>query len=128
MARRRLVATEACRRADNGAEFIDAGQTETGLELEIIERETEAHLAATGAEPLIDPAAPKRLDLRYRRRLDRTDVARPRGGRIAIAAWTSLAAGVVTVSERFGGPVSRPNPSSRCALHLRPILRSSRDR
>ena len=53
--RTRLVATEACRMAGNGEEFIARVKAETGLALEIIDRETEATLAATGAEPLIDP-------------------------------------------------------------------------
>ena len=45
--KRRLIATEACRMASNGAEFIARVTDETGLELEIIDRETEAKLAAT---------------------------------------------------------------------------------
>ena len=40
--KRRLIATEACRMASNGAEFISRVTAETGLELEIIDRETEA--------------------------------------------------------------------------------------
>ena len=49
--RMRLVATEACRLAENGPAFIDRVTSEIGLELEIINRETEAMLAAAaGAE------------------------------------------------------------------------------
>ena len=59
----RLIATEACRMASNGPEFIARVTNETGLELEIIDRETEARLAATGAEPLIDADAAKRPGL-----------------------------------------------------------------
>jgi exopolyphosphatase/guanosine-5'-triphosphate,3'-diphosphate pyrophosphatase len=47
------VATEACRLASNGADFIARVEGELGLALEIIDRETEAKLAAAGAEPLI---------------------------------------------------------------------------
>ncbi|MFN4101926.1 MAG: Ppx/GppA phosphatase family protein, partial [Pararhodobacter sp.] len=43
--RMRLVATEACRRARNSAEFIRKIQRETGLRLEIIPAEEEARLA-----------------------------------------------------------------------------------
>ena len=46
--RARLIATEACRSAANGAEFRARIVEEVGLELEIIDRETEATLAATG--------------------------------------------------------------------------------
>jgi len=55
--RARLIATEACRAAENGAEFRARIAQEVGLELEIIDRETEALLAATGCTPLIDPCA-----------------------------------------------------------------------
>jgi exopolyphosphatase/guanosine-5'-triphosphate,3'-diphosphate pyrophosphatase len=41
----------------NGAEFRARIAEEVGLELEIIDRETEATLAATGCTPLIDPQA-----------------------------------------------------------------------
>ena len=55
--RAQLIATEACRAAINGAEFRARIAEEVGLELEIIDRETEARLAATGCTPLIDPQA-----------------------------------------------------------------------
>ena len=55
--RARLIATEACRAAENGAEFRARIAEEVGLELEIVDRETEATLAATGCTPLIDPQA-----------------------------------------------------------------------
>ncbi len=55
--RARLIATEACRAAENGGEFRARIAEEVGLELEIVDRETEAELAATGCTPLIDPEA-----------------------------------------------------------------------
>src|SRR5512146_500311 len=55
--RARLIATEACRAAENGAEFRARVADELGLTLEVIDRETEATLAATGCTPLIDPQA-----------------------------------------------------------------------
>src|SRR5260370_42573990 len=55
--RARLIATEACRSAANGAEFRARVAREVGLELEVIDRETEAELAASGCTPLIDPQA-----------------------------------------------------------------------
>src|SRR3982074_1312320 len=51
----RLIATEACRAAENGSHFRARISQEVGLELEIIDRMTEATLAATGCTPLIDP-------------------------------------------------------------------------
>lgn len=51
--RMRLVATEACRRARNSAEFIRKIQRETGLTLEIIPAEEEARLAVISCAPLV---------------------------------------------------------------------------
>ena len=53
--RMRLVATEACRRASNGAEFMARVQRETGLKLEIIEAQEEARLAVVSCAPLVSP-------------------------------------------------------------------------
>jgi exopolyphosphatase/guanosine-5'-triphosphate,3'-diphosphate pyrophosphatase len=53
--RSRLIATEACRSARNSAEFLSLVRETTGLELEIVDRETEARLAATGSMRPIAP-------------------------------------------------------------------------
>ncbi len=49
----RLVATEACRRALNGRDFMGLVARETGLELEIIRPEEEARLAVISCAPLV---------------------------------------------------------------------------
>ncbi|MEZ5926429.1 MAG: Ppx/GppA phosphatase family protein [Hyphomicrobiaceae bacterium] len=113
--RSRLIATEACRTAANGAEFLGRVRTETGLTLEIVSRETEARLAVTGCATLIDRQASTVLvfdigggssELIW---LDFAGQPRARphplgfGVDRAIRAWTSLPVGVVTLSERFGG-------------------------
>jgi exopolyphosphatase / guanosine-5'-triphosphate,3'-diphosphate pyrophosphatase len=54
---RRLVATEACRRARNGAHFLALAARETGLRLEVIEPEEEARLAVISCAPLVSSAA-----------------------------------------------------------------------
>src|SRR5260370_19010976 len=53
--RLRLIATEACRAASNAAGFRDRVAAETGIRLEVINRETEAALAVIGCSPLLDP-------------------------------------------------------------------------
>ncbi|PZX18559.1 exopolyphosphatase/guanosine-5'-triphosphate,3'-diphosphate pyrophosphatase [Palleronia aestuarii] len=53
VSRMRLVATEACRRAENAAEFMATIRRETGLQLEIIEPEEEARLAVISCAPLV---------------------------------------------------------------------------
>jgi len=51
--RMRLVATEACRRAGNGDEFMRRIHRETGLKLDIITPEEEARLAVISCAPLV---------------------------------------------------------------------------
>ena len=51
----RSVATEACRRAANGPQFIDRVQRDTGIKLDIITAEEEARLAVLGCHVLLEP-------------------------------------------------------------------------
>src|SRR3978361_2171398 len=53
--RLRLIATEACRAADNAESFRERVAKDTGIRLEVIDRETEATLAVIGCSPLLDP-------------------------------------------------------------------------
>ncbi|HWP25392.1 MAG TPA: Ppx/GppA phosphatase family protein [Xanthobacteraceae bacterium] len=107
--RARMVATEACRSADNGGEFLQRVREQVGIELEVVDRETEAFLAATGCTPLIDPEANGVIlfDIGGGSselvRLDRPTPARFGPPHPAIRAWTSLPIGVVTLAERHGG-------------------------
>ena len=50
----RSVATEACRRAANGAEFVERVQRETGIMIDIIPAEEEARLAVMGCHVLLE--------------------------------------------------------------------------
>ncbi|UYV16873.1 Ppx/GppA phosphatase family protein [Porphyrobacter sp. ULC335] len=50
----RSVATEACRRAENGIEFIERVRQETGIALDIISAEEEARLAVLGCHILLE--------------------------------------------------------------------------
>jgi exopolyphosphatase/guanosine-5'-triphosphate,3'-diphosphate pyrophosphatase len=54
VARARCVATEACRRAVNGAEFLARIARATGLKFELLSQDEEARLAMLGCLPLID--------------------------------------------------------------------------
>lgn len=51
----RSVATEACRRASNGGDFIARAQAETGIVLDVITAEEEARLAVLGCHVLLEP-------------------------------------------------------------------------
>lgn len=122
--RSRLIATEACRIATNGAEFIDRVQNETGLKLEIVGRETEAKLAVSGCASLLDRNCDWALvfdigggsseliwlDLKQLGQSNRRTVHDRLGVQNCIAAWTSLPIGVVSLAERHGGrEVSQEN-------------------
>lgn len=110
VARARLIATEACRQAVNGAAFIERVKTETGLALEIVDRHTEAQLAAQGCVPLADPKARGVILFDIGGGSSELVWMLPRGpGRNGgpptadILGWTSLPVGVVTLAERHDG-------------------------
>jgi exopolyphosphatase/guanosine-5'-triphosphate,3'-diphosphate pyrophosphatase len=125
VARMRLVATEACRRARNARDFLRTIRRETGLSLEIITPEEEARLAVISCAPLVSPRAEQLLvvdigggstELVW---IDLTDVApedRPRSilrlrgglrreaepGEARVVDWISVPLGVATLKDQFG--------------------------
>jgi exopolyphosphatase/guanosine-5'-triphosphate,3'-diphosphate pyrophosphatase len=107
--RSRLIATEACRLAENGDEFLDRVRAEVGISLEVVDRETEAMLAATGCTPLVDPDAEGAILFDIGggsseiASLGRPKACRRGPPEPAIQGWTSLPLGVVTLAERHGG-------------------------
>jgi exopolyphosphatase/guanosine-5'-triphosphate,3'-diphosphate pyrophosphatase len=107
--RARLIATEACRAAQNGAEFQTEVHAKLGLDLEIVDRETEAHLAATGCTPLIDADAKGVIlfDIGGGSselvRLGCSEVVKRGPPKPRVESWASLPVGVVTLAERHGG-------------------------
>jgi exopolyphosphatase / guanosine-5'-triphosphate,3'-diphosphate pyrophosphatase len=105
--RLRLIATEACRAASNADGFRDRVAAETGIRLEVIDRETEAALAVIGCSPLLDTHGRGAIlfdigggstELVRIERNPSEQHAVPR-----IKAWMSIPLGVVTLAERFGG-------------------------
>src|SRR5258708_16751317 len=66
--RLRLIATEACRAADNADSFRQRVAAETGIKLEVIDRETEPTLAVVGCSPLLPPKGHGALPLHIPRR------------------------------------------------------------
>ncbi len=114
--RARLVATEACRVAENGLGFLREVKSELGLDIEILSREDEARLAVSGCASLIDQSTDYVLVFDIgggSSELIWLDLRQGGGRRQAfmsrieaqncMAAWTSLPVGVVTLAERFGG-------------------------
>lgn len=109
VARVRLVTTEACRVATNGAAFLARVRDELGLELELLDRRSEALLAAAGCSALahkhaesvvlfdIGGGSTELVWLAMREKNHEPGIA----GRVR--AWASLPIGVVTLAERHGG-------------------------
>ncbi|MCA6111929.1 Ppx/GppA phosphatase family protein [Bradyrhizobium cenepequi] len=105
--RLRLIATEACRAAANADSFRARVAAETGIKLEVIDRETEATLAVIGCSPLLDRRGRGAIlfDIGGGStelvRIER-DPARPDAAP-CIRSWMSIPLGVVSLAEQFGG-------------------------
>ena len=127
--RMRLIATEACRAASNAAGFRDRVETETGIRLEVIDRETEAALAVIGCSPLLDPRG--RGAILFDIGGGSTELVRIerdphlKDAAPSIKAWMSIPLGVVTLAEHFGGKDVTPESYTRMvqevAQHVSPF-------
>jgi len=99
----RAVATEACRRATNGAAFLDLVRSETGIEIRTISTREEAELALESCSPLLAGAG--RRALLFDIGGGSTELAWVRlspGCPPELIGYISLPVGVVTLSERWG--------------------------
>jgi exopolyphosphatase/guanosine-5'-triphosphate,3'-diphosphate pyrophosphatase len=122
--RTRLIATEACRAAGNGLDFLARVRDQVGIELEIVDRETEARLAATGCTPLVDPQAQGVIlfDIGGGSselvRLGPCEPTQHGPPHPAIEGWTSMPTGVVTLAERHGGVTVTPETFERMVTEV----------
>ncbi len=98
----RAIATEACRRARNGAEFLDRVKQETGLDVGVISSREEAELALESCTPLL--TSPGRRALLFDIGGGSTELAWVRlgCGAPSLIGYASLPVGVVSLAERFG--------------------------
>ncbi len=106
--RSRCIATQACRAAANGPEFLHRIKVETGLEFEIISTAEEARLAVAGCADLIDHTASAGLIFDIGGGSTEVSFVRPgSSGANArapeIAGWFSMPYGVVNICEAWGG-------------------------
>lgn len=100
----RAIATEACRIAGNGGEFLDRVKAETGLKLDIVSTADEARLAVAGCVPLLDRDCRSALVFDIgggSTELIWVDIEAAQPPRIL--DWISLSYGVVTLAEQYGG-------------------------
>lgn len=107
----RCIATQACRAADNGEEFLARVKKETGLTFETISPRVEARLSVMGVLNIIDMSKDVALVIDIgggSTELSWVDVRKMRSDtaptflhRPPISAWVSLPIGVVNLSEIF---------------------------
>lgn len=98
------VATQACRQAENGQEFIDRVRQGTGLKLRIIDPAEEARLSVEGCLNLFDPRAEAVLVIDVGGGSTELSWLRKSGGEMKTVAWMSAPLGVVTLAERHPEP------------------------
>lgn len=102
--RMRFVATAACRRALNCADFEKAVAKETGLSMEVISSREEARLAVVGCMPLLNRMIKRALVFDIGGGSTEISLARiTETGKTFIEGFVSLPYGVVTISEAFPG-------------------------
>lgn len=104
LASARYVATEACRRAANGADFMKRIEQETGLAIDIITTEEEAHLAFMGCSSLL--AVEHKQAVVFDIGGGSTEVMwvhTDASGTRKITDWLSVNYGVMNLANKFGG-------------------------
>jgi exopolyphosphatase/guanosine-5'-triphosphate,3'-diphosphate pyrophosphatase len=98
----RFVATEACRRAENGRDFLATVRSETGMEIDIITTEDEATLALAGCSSLLTDRAKKAVVFDIGGGSTELMWVDVENGKI-ITDWLSVGFGVMNLSDKFGG-------------------------
>jgi exopolyphosphatase/guanosine-5'-triphosphate,3'-diphosphate pyrophosphatase len=109
----KAIATQACRMAQNGPEFIERVAAETGLRLQIITPREEAQLSVAGCLNLLDRQADAALVVDVGGGSTELSWVDMKGAgldhepnqfavsKLPIRAWLSIPIGVVTLAERF---------------------------
>jgi exopolyphosphatase/guanosine-5'-triphosphate,3'-diphosphate pyrophosphatase len=95
----RSVATEACRQAVNGAQFIERVKRETGIHLDIISPKEEARLAVMGCHALLEQGEGPALIFDIGGGSTELVLVSTTGGVPEILDWVSVPWGVVSLTE-----------------------------
>ena len=99
----RSVATEACRRAVNGPEFIERVRKETGIALDIISAREEARLAVLGCHVLLEDGFGPAMIFDIGGGSTELVLIESTGTVPRILDWQSVPWGVVSLTESCGG-------------------------
>jgi exopolyphosphatase / guanosine-5'-triphosphate,3'-diphosphate pyrophosphatase len=119
----RAVATEACRRAENGPDFVARVYRETGILLDIIDPGEEARLAAGGCHLMLEPGDGPALIFDIGGGSTELVRVETSGDDLRIIDWTSIPWGVVSMSE--SEPHGDPDPDVRRAAYDRMRARAA---
>ena len=98
----RAVATEACRQADNGRDFVDRVYRETGIALDIIDPGEEARLAVAGCHALLETGDGPALIFDIGGGSTELVELDTSGDTPEIKRWVSVPWGVVSLAESEG--------------------------
>ena len=99
----RSVATEACRRASNGADFIERVREETGIALDIISAQEEARLAVLGCHILLEDGVGPAVIFDIGGGSTELVLIEPGGPVPRILDWMSVPWGVVSLTDTVTG-------------------------
>jgi exopolyphosphatase / guanosine-5'-triphosphate,3'-diphosphate pyrophosphatase len=121
----RAVATEACRRAANGAELVDRVRQETGIALDVIDAAEEARLAVLGCHSLLEPGDGPALIFDIGGGSTELMLIGNIGGQVRIDDWISIPWGVVSLTEY--APVDGDDSAARNAAYarMRDVIRAA---
>jgi len=121
----RAIATEACRRAENGPAFLAEARRRTGLAIEIIPAREEAELAVESCAPLLRGAG--RRAVLFDIGGGSTEIAWMRlteAGLPELIGYQTMPLGVVTLAERFGDAGTQPGGFEAMVDHVTEQLRN----
>ncbi len=121
----RSVATEACRRAANGQEFIDRVRDETGIHLNVITAEEEARLAVLGCHILLESGNGPAMIFDIGG--GSTELVLIESGPTVphILDWQSVPWGVVSLTETCGDEGDTATSRDRRYARMRELVRNS---
>jgi exopolyphosphatase/guanosine-5'-triphosphate,3'-diphosphate pyrophosphatase len=122
----RSVATEACRRAENGPEFIARVQRETGIMLDIISAKEEARLAVLGCHLLLEQGDGPAMIFDIGGGSTELVLVESVAGQIPrIHDWQSVPWGVVSLTETCGSEPDGDDARAARYARMRELVRDS---
>jgi len=128
----RSVATEACRRAENGDEFIERVRRETGIALDIISAEEEARLAVLGCHILLEEGDSPAVIFDIGGGSTELVLVEPvcrnggQGSKIPrIVDWESVPWGVVSLTDTVGNCEDSQSARLECYEAMRKLVAES---